>query len=101
MGFAADVTGKNHTTREVGKRLGEDIRKRFNATETIFRTTDVNTAKDYLDSYGVRLVMVGTVERNGVPGRKRGYPPEGLDKFKDFLPLIYKNPGVEIYYHAP
>ena len=79
--------------------MEEDINQRFQATEQIFRTTDPLLAKKYMDAYGVRLVMVGTVERNGVPGRKGGYPPEGLAKFPSFLPLIYKNPQVEIYYN--
>jgi uncharacterized membrane protein len=87
------VTGRND--------LNEDVGQRFQATEQIFRTTDPKLAKKYLDAYGVRLVMVGTVERNGVPGRKGGYPPEGLLKFSSFLPLIYKNPQVEIYYNPP
>ncbi len=81
--------------------LAEDVGQRFQATEQIFRTTDTALAKKYLDAYGVRLVMVGTVERNGVPGRKGGYPAEGLAKFQGFLPLIYKNPQVEIYYNPP
>jgi YYY domain-containing protein len=81
--------------------LGEDVDRRFQATEQIFRTPDPQLAKKYLDAYGVRLVMVGTVERNGVPGRKGGYPPDGLAKFSSFLPLIYRNPQVEIYYNPP
>ncbi|HVZ80968.1 MAG TPA: DUF2298 domain-containing protein [bacterium] len=81
--------------------LTEDVGQRFQATEQIFRTPDPAVAKKYLDAYGVRLVMIGTVERNGVPGRKGGYPAEGLAKFQGFLPLIYKNPQVEIYYNPP
>jgi hypothetical protein len=81
--------------------LGEDVGQRRQANELIFSTTDPVLAKKYLDAYGVRLVMVGTVERNGVPGRKGGYPAEGLAKFSGFLPLIYKNPQVEIYYNPP
>ncbi len=81
--------------------MDTDINQRFQATENIFRTADPQLAKKILDTYGVRLVMVGTVERNGVPGRKGGYPPDGLAKFQSFLPLIYKNPEVEIYYNPP
>ncbi len=81
--------------------MDTDIGQRFQATDDIFRTPDPQLAKKILDAYGVRLVMVGTVERNGVPGRKGGYPPEGLAKFSSFLPLIYKNPQVEIYYNPP
>jgi uncharacterized membrane protein len=81
--------------------LNEDVGQRFQATERIFRTNDPAEAKKYMDAYGVRLVMIGTVEHNGVPGRKGGYPAEGLAKFQGFLPLIYKNPQVEIYYNPP
>ena len=70
-----------HVGEWVGKWLGDDIRKRFDATETVFRNTDPAYVKKVLDAYGVRLVMVGSLERSGVPGRKGGYPPEGLAKF--------------------
>jgi uncharacterized membrane protein len=102
-GIPALMGWNGHVGEWVGAHLGQDIQQRFDATETIFRTTDINLAKKTLDAYGVRLVMVGTVEREGVPGggRKKGYPPEGLAKFPQFLPLIYKNPGVEIYYNPP
>ncbi|HEY5039998.1 MAG TPA: hypothetical protein VIJ93_13095, partial [bacterium] len=100
-GIPALMGWDGHVGEWVGARQGDDIRERRNANETIFGTTDVQLAKKYLDAYGVRLVMIGTVERNGVPGRKGGYPPEGLAKFSAFLPLIYKNPQVEIYYNPP
>jgi uncharacterized membrane protein len=77
------------------------IAQRRSATETIYTTTDIGLAKKTLDAYGVRLVVVGSVERLGVPGQSAGYPQAGLDKFSQFLPLIYKNPGVEIYYNPP
>jgi uncharacterized membrane protein len=100
-GIPALMGWDGHVNEWVGARQGDDIRNRRNANETIFGTMDVSLAKKYLDAYGVRLVMVGTVERNGVPGRKGGYPQAGLDKFSTFLPLIYKNPEVEIYYNPP
>lgn len=102
-GIPALMGWDGHVREWVAGRPGmeNDISHRFQATEQIFRSTDADTAKKYMDAYGVRLVMVGTVERNGVPGRKGGYPPEGLAKFQQFLPLIYKNPEVEIYYNPP
>jgi len=102
-GIPALMGWDGHVKEWIGSRPGanSDIEQRFQATDQIFKTTDPVLAKQYLDAYGVRLVMVGTVERNGVPGRKGGYPQEGLDKFSTFLPLIYKNPQVEIYYNAP
>ena len=99
-GIPALMGWNGHVNEWVGQRLGNDIQSRYNATEETFSTTDPVLAKKNLDAYGVRLVMVGTVERNGA-AEKRGYPAEGLDKFSSFLPLIYKNPGVEIYYNPP
>ncbi len=100
-GIPALMGWDGHVKEWVGSRMNSDIENRFQTTEQIFRMTDPVLAKKYLDAYGVRLVMVGTVERNGVPGRKGGYPAEGLNKFATFLPLIYKNPQVEIYYNPP
>jgi uncharacterized membrane protein len=102
-GIPAIMGWDGHVKEWLTGRAGhdQDIDQRFQATETIFRTLDPQLAKKYLDTYGIRLVMVGTVERGGVPGRKGGYPPEGLAKFPGFLPLIYKNPQVEIYYNPP
>ncbi len=100
-GIPALMGWDGHVHEWVGKKQDQDISERRSATETIFTTNDINLAKKTLDAYGVRLVMVGTVERNGIPGQKTGYPQEGLDKFSKFLPLIYKNPGVEIYYNPP
>jgi uncharacterized membrane protein len=100
-GIPALMGWDGHVGEWVGARQGQDIRDRFNATERIYRSTDPAEAKKVLDAYGVRLVVVGPLERNGVPGRKGGYPREGLEKFKDFLPLVYRNPQVEIYYNPP
>jgi hypothetical protein len=57
-------------------------------------------AKNLMDAYGVRLVVIGPLERGEADPRKR-YDPDGLAKFSTFLPLIYKNPKVEIYYNPP
>jgi YYY domain-containing protein len=102
-GIPALMGWDGHVKEWIGSQPGaeNDIEQRFQATEQIFRTEDPVLAKKYLDAYGVRLVMVGTVERYGVPGRKGGYPQAGLDKFSTFLPLIYKNPEVEIFYNPP
>ena len=100
-GIPALMGWDGHVNEWVGERQSQEISERRSATDTIFTTNDIGLAKKTLDAYGVRLVMVGTLERNGVPGQKGGYPPEGLDKFAKFLPLIYKNPGVEIYYNPP
>jgi uncharacterized membrane protein len=79
----------------------DDIASRKSAEDLIFRTTDAGLAKKTLDAYGVRLVIVGMVERFGAAADRPGYPAAGLAKFSSFLPLIYKNPDVEIYYNPP
>ena len=99
-GIPALMGWDGHVGEWVGARLGDDIRNRVNAVQEIFQMTDAAAAKKMLDAYGVRLVMVGTVERHGA-AEKPGYSAEGLAKFQGFLPLIYKNPQVEIYYNPP
>jgi uncharacterized membrane protein len=80
--------------------MSSDIGMRYKATEDIFNTTDVDYAKRLMDAYGVRLVMVGPLERGRLDAR-RSYTQQGLDKFKGWLPLLYQNPGVEIFYNPP
>jgi uncharacterized membrane protein len=100
-----DLMGWDEEDEWVGARLGSDLQQRRAAIQQIFRTTDASLAKKYLDAYGVRLVMVGMAEKYGPHEMKnspnRNYPAEGLSKFSGFLPLIYKNPEVEIYYNPP
>ncbi|MCS6800550.1 MAG: DUF2298 domain-containing protein [Chloroflexota bacterium] len=64
------------------------------ADVTAFYTgTDPNAAAAFLARYGVRYVIVGTVERNY-------YPPAGLAKFDqmtDRLEAVYRNAGTTIY----
>jgi uncharacterized membrane protein len=100
-GIPALMGWDGHVREWVGQKQDMEISQRRNAEETIFTTADPALAKNTMDAYGVRLVLVGSLERNGVPGQRGGYPPEGLSKFGQFLPLIYKNPGVEIYYNPP
>jgi uncharacterized membrane protein len=99
-GIPALMGWDSHVHEWVGKQLDTDIYNRKAAVDQIYETTDLGLAKRMLDAYGVRLVMVGTIERNGAGG-KAGYPTLGLAKFANFLPLIYKNPEVEIYYNPP
>ena len=99
-GIPALMGWDGHVGEWVGARLGDDIRNRVSAVQQIFNTTDAPLAQKMLDAYGVRLVMVGLNEKHGA-AEKPGYLPEGLAKFAGFLPLIYKNPQVEIYYNPP
>jgi len=99
------LMGWDEVDEWVGARLGNDIQKRRSASHLIFQTNDSSLAKKYLDAYGVRLVIVGMAEKYGPHLNKnypvKNYPTEGLAKFASFLPLIYKNPEVEIYYNPP
>ncbi len=100
-GIPALMGWDGHVGEWVGATQSERISMRRQANEEIFSSTDKERVKRLLDSYGVRLVVVGTLERRGVPGRKGGYPAEGLAKFEGWLPILYQNPGVTIYYNAP
>ena len=99
-GIPALMGWDGHVREWVGAREDSQITDRYNTTETIFNTHDVQLAKSLLDAYGVRLVVIGPLERGEADPRKR-YDADGLAKFSTFLPLIYKNPQVEIYYNPP
>jgi uncharacterized membrane protein len=99
-GIPALMGWDGHVREWVGAREDSQITDRYNTTETIFNTHDVPLAKSLLDAYGVRLVVIGPLERGEADPRKR-YDADGLAKFSTFLPLIYKNPQVEIYYNPP
>ncbi|MGH7739883.1 MAG: DUF2298 domain-containing protein [bacterium] len=99
-GIPALMGWDGHVREWVGDHESPQIDQRYDATEMIYNTHDVQLAKSLLDAYGVRLVVVGPLERGETDPRKH-YDPEGLAKFSTFLPLIYKNPEVEIYYNPP
>lgn len=99
-GIPALMGWDGHVSEWVGTREAERIRLRRSATEEILETTDRDRAKRLMDAYGVRLVVVGPLERGLLDPQKR-YPAEGLDKFEGWLPLLYKNPQVSIYYNPP
>jgi uncharacterized membrane protein len=84
----------------VGSTEADRIRLRRATTEEIFNTTDKDRAKRLMDAYGVRLVVVGPLEKGALDPQKH-YDTDGLAKFEGWLPLIYKNPGVSIYYNSP
>ncbi|HVM33401.1 MAG TPA: DUF2298 domain-containing protein [bacterium] len=99
-GLPALMGWDGHVREWVGEREDREITDRYNTTETIFNTHDVQLAKSLMDAYGVRLVVIGPLERGEADARKH-YDDAGLAKFSTFLPLIYKNPKVEIYYNPP
>jgi uncharacterized membrane protein len=99
-GIPALMGWDGHVSEWVGATESERIRLRRAATEEIFNTTDRERAKSLLDAYGVRLVVVGPLEK-GMLDPQKHYAAEGLAKFDGWLPLVYKNPGVSIYYNSP
>ncbi len=101
-GIPALMGWDGHVREWVGHLPGmsQDITQRYQATESIFNTTDRDHAKRLMDAFGVRLVMVGPLERGKLDHRK-SFSADGLAKFEGWLPLVYRNPGVEVYYNPP
>ena len=58
--------------------------------DLIYNTLDPEAASALLDKYEVAYVYVGPLERSQ-------YDPRGLDKFEQFLDVVYRNEGVTIY----
>ena len=58
--------------------------------ETIYNTLDPQTAMALLDKYNITFVYVGPLERSA-------YDPRALEKFAQFMDLVYQNEGVKIY----
>jgi len=99
-GIPALMGWDGHVSEWVGSTQSDRIRLRRQAVENIYNTTDKERAQELMDSYGVRLIVVGPLEKGALDPQKR-YDAEGLAKFEGWLPTIYKNPGVTIYYNAP
>ncbi|MEJ2736376.1 MAG: DUF2298 domain-containing protein [Anaerolineae bacterium] len=58
--------------------------------ETIYNTLDPQAAMTLLEKYDVKYVYVGPLERSA-------YDPRALEKFGQFMDLVYQNEGVKIY----
>ncbi len=58
--------------------------------ETIYNTLDPKAAMTLLEKYDVKYVYVGPLERSA-------YDPRALEKFGQFMDLVYQNEGVKIY----
>ncbi len=58
--------------------------------ETIYKTRDVELAKNLLARYDVEYVYVGPLER-------RQYGEERLDKFETFMEVFFDQDGVRVY----
>ncbi len=58
--------------------------------ELIYNTLDPEAALALLDKYDVTYVYVGPLERST-------YDPRAVDKFEQFMDVVYRNEGVTIY----
>jgi YYY domain-containing protein len=58
--------------------------------ETLYNSLDRETALTLLDKYGISYVYVGPVERTR-------YDPRGLEKFAQFMDVVYEEDGVTVY----
>ena len=58
--------------------------------ETIYNTLDPQTALTLLDKYDITYVYVGPLERSK-------YDPRALEKFEQFMDIVYQQDGVTIY----
>jgi len=58
--------------------------------EEIYTTADANRMLELLKQLDVRFVIVG-------PNEQQRYPPDGLMKFGQYLPVAFQQGGVTIY----
>jgi uncharacterized membrane protein len=61
--------------------------------DTIYTTTDIEQAKQLLKKYNVKYVYVGVLEKDKYAGSK-----EGLEKFSQFMDIIYTNKVETVIY---
>ena len=62
--------------------------------DTIYKTQDVELAKNLLAKYNVNYVYVGPLER-------RQYGEDGLEKFETFMELFFDEGGITVYRWKP
>ena len=58
--------------------------------ETIYNSLDIGTVRELLDKYDITYVYVGPLER-------AKYDPRGLEKFGQFMDVVYQQGNVTIY----
>jgi YYY domain-containing protein len=87
------VLGWNfHEVQWRGASIVGVVNQRKNDIDTIYRTTNQNEALTLLKKYHVTYVYVGPMERQAYSN-----DAVGLEKFRLFTDVVYKNPGVTIY----
>jgi YYY domain-containing protein len=69
---------------------GRDTKRRADDVTALYRTADRRLARRLLDRYGVRYVMVGSLERDQ-------YPARGLAKFDELGRPVFRSGRTVIY----
>jgi YYY domain-containing protein len=63
---------------------------RMTQIQEIYTTVDANRMLELLKELNVRFVIVG-------PNEQQRYPPEGLTKFEQYLPIAFQQGSITIY----
>lgn len=94
-GFPTVLGWPFHEAQERGGRdypaMARRIAERAADVETIYRTTDEETARALLNRYGVEYVIAGRLEA-------AQYGTEGLAKFDRLGHVVYRNPAVTVWW---
>jgi YYY domain-containing protein len=69
---------------------GHDPGRRARDVDVVYRTRDERRARRLLERYGVRYVVVGSLER-------QTYPPDSLAKFERLGRRVFHGQGTEIF----
>ncbi|NCC49990.1 MAG: hypothetical protein EOM20_02120 [Spartobacteria bacterium] len=72
----------------------EEVLKRRNDMDQIYRTTAADRALQLMDVYNVEYVVIGPPEREE-------YADHGLRKFEEIMDCVYSASGVSIYRRMP
>jgi uncharacterized membrane protein len=77
------------------QRYDWQVGPRSDDANNLYRTTDLEEARQLISRLHVTYIYVGQLERSV-------YPTEGLEKFEGLrtageLALVYENPGVRVY----
>jgi uncharacterized membrane protein len=88
------VVGWNYHQRQQRGSASEQVWARVNGIHEFYRTADLLTAKQFLDQYNVKYIIVGQMEQGM-------YPEEGIAKFSTYDGLawncVYNEGNTRIY----
>ncbi len=70
----------------------DTVLQRQSDVDTIYKTTNLETARQLLQKYGVKYVYIGYLEMQKYPNNQAGF-----SKFSQLGNIVYSNDGVTIY----